>query len=113
MRRKPHGIGLAGVTLLGLPVAPARSSPSPPSPTASVAANTTSANMSTTTANFLDGITAPPGWTITRWAVGGAAVYWNPDSIEVDGDHVWVGYQTTTAKDGSDTKTSTIVEYSL
>jgi hypothetical protein len=113
MRRKTHGIGLAGVTLLVLPFAAACSSTSTPSPTASVAANTISANVSTTTANFLDGITAPPGWTITRWAVGGAGVYWNPDSIEVDGDHVWVGYQNTTAKDGSDTNKSTIVEYSL
>jgi hypothetical protein len=78
-----------------------------------LAASTTSSNVSTTTANYLDGITAPPGWTITRWAVGGAGVYWNPDSIEVDGNHVWVGYQNTTAKDGSDIKTSTIVEYSM
>lgn len=113
MRRKTHGIALAGATVLVLPVVAACSSTSSPSPTASVAASTTASNVSTTTANFLDGIIAPPGWTITRWAVGYPGAYWNPDSVEVDGNHVWVGYQNTTAKDGSDTKTSTIVEYSI
>jgi hypothetical protein len=114
MRRKTHGIALAGATVLVLPVAAACSSTSTPTPTASVAAaNSTAANVSTITANYLDGITAPPGWTITRWAVGFAGAYWNPDSVEVDANHVWVGYQNTTAKDGTDTNKSTIVEYSL
>jgi hypothetical protein len=55
---------------------------------------------------------APPGWTISLWAVGGAR-YSNPDSIEKDGNNIWVGYQNVTAKDGSDGKTSNIVEYTL
>jgi hypothetical protein len=113
MRRKTHGIALTGASVLVLPVAAACSSTSSPSPTASVAASTTGANVSTASAQSLDGIIAPAGWTITRWAVGYAGAYWNPDSVEVDGNHVWVGYQNTTAKDGSDTKTSTIVEYSI
>lgn len=57
-------------------------------------------------------VLAPPGWTITLWAVG-TNNYSAPDSIERDGDHIWVGYQNVTAKDGSDNKTSTIVEYTL
>jgi hypothetical protein len=113
MRRNTHDLLLAGATALVLPVAAACSSTPTPSTSPSLAASTTSSNVSTTTANYLDGITAPPGWTITRWAVGGAGVYWNPDSVEVDGNHVWVGYQNTTAKDGTDTNTSTIVEYSM
>jgi len=36
----------------------------------------------------------------------------NPDSIEIDGNRVWVGYQNVTAKDGTDGKSSTVVEYS-
>jgi hypothetical protein len=35
----------------------------------------------------------------------------NPDSIEIDGDHVWVGYQNVTSKTGGDGKSSTVVEY--
>jgi hypothetical protein len=35
----------------------------------------------------------------------------HPDNIIIDGSHVWVGWQNITAKNGSDTKTSTIAEY--
>ncbi|MBV8195684.1 MAG: hypothetical protein JOY80_09170 [Candidatus Dormibacteraeota bacterium] len=43
------------------------------------------------------------------------ASYWNPDSLEISGDRTWlfVGYQNTTAKDGSDGKSSTVVQYDL
>jgi hypothetical protein len=61
-------------------------------------------------AESLGRVTAPPGWTITLWAVGTSS-YSNPDSIERHGNHIWVGYQNVTAKDGTDNKTSTVVEY--
>lgn len=58
------------------------------------------------------GVVALPGYDVTVWARGTAA-YYNPDSVASDGTHIWVGYQNTTAKDGTDTKTSTVVEYTL
>jgi hypothetical protein len=57
-------------------------------------------------------IAALPGYTVTVFARGTAA-YSNPDSIVSDGTHVYVGYQNVTAKDGSDHKSSTVVEYTL
>jgi hypothetical protein len=36
----------------------------------------------------------------------------HPDSLIVSGGHVFIGFQNITAKDGTDTKTSTIAEYS-
>src|SRR3974390_2759569 len=56
------------------------------------------------------GLAALPGYSISVWARG-TSDYSNPDSIEVDGKDIWVGYQNVTAKDGTDGKTSTIVEY--
>jgi hypothetical protein len=37
----------------------------------------------------------------------------NPDSVVVDGGHVFIDYQNVTAKDGSDGKSSTVVEYNM
>lgn len=51
------------------------------------------------------------GYQISQW-VGPSTAYSHPDSFVADGAHVWVGYQNVTAKDGSDKKTSTVVEYS-
>jgi hypothetical protein len=67
---------------------------------------------STRSAEYLDRLVAPPGWKISLWAVGGGKQS-NPDSIEIDGQNIWVGYQNVTAKDGSDGMSSTIVEYTL
>jgi hypothetical protein len=53
---------------------------------------------------------ALPGYTVSQW-VGPSSAYTNPDSIVSDGTHIWIGYQNVTAKDGSDNKTSTVVEY--
>jgi hypothetical protein len=53
-----------------------------------------------------------PGYQTSVWARGTTA-YSHPDSIFSDGQHIWVGYQNATAKDGSDHKSSTVVEYSL
>ena len=53
-----------------------------------------------------------PGFTATLFA-SGTASYSHPDSVEHDSylEYTYVGYQNITAKDGSDNKTSTVVEY--
>ncbi|MBV9706655.1 MAG: hypothetical protein JO125_04535 [Chloroflexi bacterium] len=53
-----------------------------------------------------------PGYAISVFAKG-TKTYYNPDSVEVVGKYVYVGYQNTTAKDGSDKKSSTVVQYTL
>jgi hypothetical protein len=53
---------------------------------------------------------ALPGYTVRVWAQG-TADFKNPDSIEFDRGHVWVGYQNVTSKTGGDGKSSTVVEY--
>lgn len=58
-----------------------------------------------------------PGYFVSVWAQGvrdgGPGDYYNPDSIDWDGTHVWVGFQNTSTKDGSPPNGfSTIVEYS-
>jgi sugar lactone lactonase YvrE len=55
-------------------------------------------------------IAALEGYSVRVWA-GPDSRFTNPDSIEIDGDRVWVGYQNVTAKDGSDGLSSTVVEY--
>jgi hypothetical protein len=45
--------------------------------------------------------------------VKGTSAYSHPDSIVADDQHVWVGYQNLTPKDGTLTQSSTIVEYGL
>lgn len=52
-----------------------------------------------------------PGYFVSVWADGGTNT--NPDSIEYDGTHVWVGYQNNSNKTGGANEgASTIVEYS-
>jgi hypothetical protein len=58
------------------------------------------------------GLAALPGYKVRVWAQG-TSQYSHPDSIVRDGRDIWVGYQNVTAKDGSDNKTSTVVEYDL
>jgi len=57
-------------------------------------------------------IVALHGYEVSVFARGTTA-YTHPDSVEADAHHIFVGYQNVTAKDGSDHKTSTIVEYTL
>ena len=57
-------------------------------------------------------VTAPAGYTIQRWA-GGTGNYTGPDAIVFDGNNVWIGYQNGAAKDGTDTKMSALVEFTL
>ncbi len=96
---------LAGCSSSSSTSSPASAATSPPA--AGTIAN------STQTGETLDRLLAPPGWTISLWAVGGAK-YSNPDAIDIDGQNIWVGYQNASVKDGSDnSKASTIVEYML
>jgi len=57
-------------------------------------------------------LVASPGYTVTVFAQGTSS-YLNPDSIDVTDSFVFVGYQNITAKDGTDGKSSTIVQYTL
>jgi hypothetical protein len=52
------------------------------------------------------------GYTLRVWATGSSPVA-NPDDIATDGRHVYVGFQNTTVKDGSQPGSSTVVQYSL
>src|SRR5579862_4683243 len=52
------------------------------------------------------------GYTLKVFAKGTSA-YSNPDSVDVADHSIFIGYQNVTAKDGTDHKTSTIVQYSF
>ena len=56
-------------------------------------------------------VVAVSGYNVSLFA-SGTADYSHPDSIVADSGHVYIDYQNVTAKDGSDNKTSTIVDYS-
>jgi hypothetical protein len=61
-------------------------------------------------------LTAAPGYSVSTFTPPpslGVVQATGPDSVAVDrsGEHVFVGYNNGTAKDGTDGKTSTIVEY--
>jgi hypothetical protein len=58
------------------------------------------------------GPTAPSGFKVSVFARSTTA-FSNPDSLEVSGNNVFVGYQNVTSKTGSDGKSSTVAEYTL
>jgi len=62
------------------------------------------------------GIVGLPGYTVTVFATGGMT-YSHPDSLELDGTHVWVGYNMgVKSKNGTDAGapySSAVVEYNL
>src|SRR3981081_3986335 len=58
-------------------------------------------------------VTASIPYTVSTFATGVAGVYFQPDSIAVVGGHIFIGYGNGVAKDGSDGKSSTIVEYKM
>lgn len=64
------------------------------------------------TAQSATGAIGLPGYDVAVFAKGTTS-YLNPDSVEVVGKYVYIGYQNITAKDGTDNKTSTIVQYTL
>ncbi|GAC1394087.1 MAG: hypothetical protein NVS4B11_13480 [Ktedonobacteraceae bacterium] len=75
--------------------------------------STTSGSNSTqsgTTNHY--GIATRDGWQVSLFATG-TATYSQPDSAVVDGGHVFLDYQNGVAKDGSDGKASTVVEYTM
>lgn len=58
------------------------------------------------------GPVAVKGYTVRVWATGTSAAT-NPDDITTDGRHVYVAFQNTTVKDGSQPGSSTVTQYSL
>lgn len=72
---------------------------------------TTSANSTCKSAGQSSTVTALPGFQVCLFAAS-TTKYNHPDNILVSGSNVIVGYQNITAKDGTDNKTSTIVEFS-
>jgi hypothetical protein len=58
------------------------------------------------------GLTVRPGYTVTPFATNPIGTS-QPDSIAIDGANVYVGYGNGVAKDGSDGKSSTIVQYTV
>lgn len=58
------------------------------------------------------GVVSLPQYKVSVFAKASNS-YSHPDSITRDGNSVFVAYQNHTAKDGTDTKTSTVVQYDL
>jgi len=58
------------------------------------------------------GLTVAAGYDVTPFAVSPSGTS-QPDSIAVDASNIYVGYQNGVAKDGSDGKSSTIVQYNI
>lgn len=56
-------------------------------------------------------VTAVPPYTVSVFAASVPNVYFQPDSIAVLNGHIFIGYGDGAAPDGSDGKSSTIVEY--
>jgi len=68
--------------------------------------------MLLTTLTAAGQVTSVP-YTLSTFATGVAGTYFQPDSIAVLGNRIFIGYGNGVAKDGSDGKSSTIVEYKL
>ena len=66
--------------------------------------------MSASPTAAASGLTVAPGYTVTTFATSPSGAS-QPDSIAVDRSRVYVGFGNGVAKDGSDGKSSTIVEY--
>lgn len=71
-------------------------------------ANSTTAQQATNT----HGIGTLDGYQVSIFATG-TDKYTQPDSVVDDGTNIFIDYQNGAAKDGSDNKSSTIVEYTL
>lgn len=67
-------------------------------------------NSASTKSSNVNGVVALSNYDISVFAKGNKD-YYNPDSVDVAGKYVYIGYQNTTAKDGTDNKNSTIVQY--
>jgi hypothetical protein len=58
-------------------------------------------------------VTALPPYTVSTFATSVTDVYFQPDSIAIRDNQIFIGYGNNVAPDGSDGKSSTIVEYDL
>ena len=58
-------------------------------------------------------VTAAVPYTVSTFATGVATVYFQPDSIALLDGRIFIGYGNGAAPDGSDGKSSTIVEYKM
>src|SRR3984893_8182878 len=58
-------------------------------------------------------VTASVPYTVSTFAAGVSGVYFQPDSIALLNRHIFIGYGNGAAPDGSDGKSSTIVEYKM
>jgi hypothetical protein len=56
-------------------------------------------------------VTAAPPYTVSVFATSVTNVYFQPDSIAIRNGHIFIGFGNGAAPDGSDGKSSTIVEY--
>ncbi len=63
-----------------------------------------------TAASATSSVVGLPGYDVSVFAKGTKTLY-NPDSVEVDGNYIWIGYQNGTNPTGTDGKSSTIVQY--
>ena len=81
-----------------------------------VGCGTTQTTATTPTSNATPtndhGVAALPGYQVSLFA-SSTSSYNNPDTLVVDNGHVFIGYQNTTAKDCTDTNSSTVVEYTM
>jgi arylsulfatase A-like enzyme len=67
-------------------------------------------NLLFSNSQTVTGVTVAPGFTLSSFATNPAGAS-QPDSVAVDGLNIYVGYGNGVAKDGSDGKSSTIVQY--
>jgi hypothetical protein len=100
------------VAIVAAGVAPAvlASCTSSPAPAATISSDP--ASTSDPVALYHPGLPAYKISVFARFAEG-SNQFRNPDSIALDGSTIYIGFQNVTAKDGSDHKTSTIVEYKM
>lgn len=96
---------VAAAAAIGLTLAACTSSSSSTSSSGSAAKNNGCKNAAQNST-----VAAPAGYKVCLFAAATTAAN-HPDSIVVSGTDVFIGWQNTTAKDGTDTKTSTITEY--
>ncbi len=78
---------------------------------ASSASQASSGSNSNSANGNAPGISTVSGYTVSLFTTD--SQYTAPDSAVVDSGNVFIDYQNVTAKDGSDNKTSTIVEYDM
>ena len=57
-------------------------------------------------------VVAVPAYHVSLFTTGDSTVK-NPDSVAVDGHHVFIDYQNVTSKTGGDGKSSTVIEYNM